>query len=104
MSVNTLARRTDFERAIRMVNTRVYSEESGMAAAHFDAEQFDDGQRRLVEFEIISREILQRRFKSARRYAGRFLSKFLQADTLVVQEMPKTIPYPSHQENAVMED
>ena len=77
-SVSSRARRaSQLERAIDSVkdsNTRVDSDELGMAAAHFDAEQFADGQRRLIEFrEIIARDILQGRFDSARRYAGRLL-------------------------------
>jgi len=78
VSVNSRARRaSQFERAIDTVkdfNTRVDTDELEMAAAHFDAEQFTDGQRRLVDFrEIIALDILERRFDSARRYAGRLL-------------------------------
>ena len=77
-SANSRSRRaSQLERAIDVVkdfNTRVDNDEIGMAAAHFDAEQFVDGQRRLVEFrEIIARDILQGRFESARRLAGRLL-------------------------------
>lgn len=77
-SLSSRARRgLQLERAIDVVkdfNTRVDADELGMAAAHFDSEQFADGQRRLIEFrEIIARDILQSRFESARRIAGRLL-------------------------------
>ena len=55
-------------------NSRTDSDEAERAAAHFDAEQFEDAQERLVEFrDIVAMEISRRNYASARRFMGRLL-------------------------------
>ena len=55
-------------------NSRTDTDEAESAAAHFDAEQFEDAQDRLVEFrEIVAMEISRRNYPSARRFMGRLL-------------------------------
>jgi len=70
-------KKEQLERIIAMVvdfNARVDSNEAGIAAAHFDSEQFADGQQRLVDFRnIISLEITRRNYVIARRFMGHLL-------------------------------
>ena len=55
-------------------NSRTDTDEADSAAAHFDSEQFEDAQERLVEFrDIITMEISRRNYASARRFMGRLL-------------------------------
>lgn len=65
------------ERVIAMVadfNARVDSSEAGISAAHFDSEQFADGQQRLIDFRnIISLEITRKNHVIARKFMGRLL-------------------------------
>jgi len=72
-------------RVIKKANARVDSTELKRARAHFDSEQFRDGQERLVCFRrAIVEEIKKGNYDTARKYTGRLLHTLYKISTVTL--------------------